>query len=579
MAQLCYYLRLSLLMNKLVVFLLAILICLPAMLPLLRPQFFHTHDWTHVARLAEMDQAIKDGHFPVRWSKNLGYGYGLPQFSFYAPLAYYLAELFHLIGFSMIGSIKLLIYFNFLVSFVAMYYLGEKLFNRFVGLVSGTAFIYIPYRAVDLYVRGALAELTAITFLALTLMLAVTWFKKPSWRLTALAAAALAGIFLSHNLTGMISLPFVMLTLLMLCLIKQPRKKLFWLQAGSIMVLGLGLAAFYLLPMYLEKQYTMADTLTGGFSDFHHHFLYIRQFFISEWGYGGSIFGVEDDMSFNIGGLQVVLGLVSLAMLFVWRRQLSRLQKGFLGLSWGCVILAMLLATFKTQVIWEAISVMKYIQFPWRYLTVIITYISILAGASVYWLKDKPVIFQGGATATVCLGLMLFNYQFFKPNAYLDNNESLYYTDPSRIAQEMSGVIPDFISRFEADKPPAPPASRFELADPEAGLITISDDRTHRFSLTAQVEKPTLLLIHILNFPGWEIRGNGKLTKINFLPDWPEMTIPLSPQTGAMIIEGYFADTRIRQAANGITVLALGVFIYLAAADPPRNKNKKAKDE
>src|SRR3989344_5903619 len=75
------------------IFLVAGLIVGLAFRPLLHNTFFPLHDYTHVARLSEMHRALVDGYLPVRWSKNLGFGYGMPLFNFYAPLFYYVAEI------------------------------------------------------------------------------------------------------------------------------------------------------------------------------------------------------------------------------------------------------------------------------------------------------------------------------------------------------------------------------------------------------------------------------------------------------------------------------------------------------
>jgi len=47
--------------------LLLIFSCLPLVLPLLKPGFFPIHDDQHFVRLQQLDQALKDGHFPARW--------------------------------------------------------------------------------------------------------------------------------------------------------------------------------------------------------------------------------------------------------------------------------------------------------------------------------------------------------------------------------------------------------------------------------------------------------------------------------------------------------------------------------
>ena len=68
----------------------AFLIIIPTILPLFRSDFFRMHDFTHVARLVELDVALKDGQIPPRWSPDFGWGFGMPLLHFYSPLPYYL---------------------------------------------------------------------------------------------------------------------------------------------------------------------------------------------------------------------------------------------------------------------------------------------------------------------------------------------------------------------------------------------------------------------------------------------------------------------------------------------------------
>ena len=56
----------------------------------LRVGFPQTHDGDmHLARLANLNLAFHDHHFPFRWARNLNHEFGLPIFNFY----YYLLEL------------------------------------------------------------------------------------------------------------------------------------------------------------------------------------------------------------------------------------------------------------------------------------------------------------------------------------------------------------------------------------------------------------------------------------------------------------------------------------------------------
>ena len=93
-------------MNKYLFPILILFFSLVAIFPLLQPGFFSFHDNTQVQRVYEMHRALADGHFPVRWVQNLGYGYGYPIFNFYAPFAYYIGGLSAFFVDSLIATTK-----------------------------------------------------------------------------------------------------------------------------------------------------------------------------------------------------------------------------------------------------------------------------------------------------------------------------------------------------------------------------------------------------------------------------------------------------------------------------------------
>ena len=108
-------------MKRFAIILLGFVLTFAALRFLLNTTFFPIHDFTHVTRLVEMDRAIQDGEFPVRWSKNLGYGYGMPLFNFYGPTPFYVAEVFHSIGLNYLFSIKAMVFVMTGVAFIGMY--------------------------------------------------------------------------------------------------------------------------------------------------------------------------------------------------------------------------------------------------------------------------------------------------------------------------------------------------------------------------------------------------------------------------------------------------------------------------
>src|SRR3989344_3088340 len=88
-------------------YLLITLLSLPAIKDLLVPGYFTMHDDLQILRLDGMHQCIKDLQIPCRWISDAGFGLGYPMFNYYPPLPYYVAEAFHLLGFDLFWSIKL----------------------------------------------------------------------------------------------------------------------------------------------------------------------------------------------------------------------------------------------------------------------------------------------------------------------------------------------------------------------------------------------------------------------------------------------------------------------------------------
>jgi hypothetical protein len=104
-------------------------------------------------------------------------------------------------------AIKLTVVLQVAVSFVALFYIGKGLWGRWAGFLAGIAGVYAPYRAVDMYVRGAFGELAGITFIALAMWAGLAFAREPSRKKAVLLALMLAGIPLSHNLMAVVAVP------------------------------------------------------------------------------------------------------------------------------------------------------------------------------------------------------------------------------------------------------------------------------------------------------------------------------------------------------------------------------------
>lgn len=559
-------------------FLLFTFLIFPSILPLFRSDFFKMHDFTHVARLVELDKAIKDGHFPPCWSKDLGWGYGMPLFHFYAPLPYYLAELFHLIGFNFLNSIKIVFASTFFLGFAGMFLLAKKFWGRWGAFLAALAFVYSPYRAVDFYVRGALGELFAISIIPWVLWAITKVIEGQSDKVTkrqrdekiiALTSLLLGLFLLSHTVLNLIALPFFLLFAAFYLLITKFKKK-FLLRLIISFILGLGLASFFLIPAFFEKKFTTVDKLTTGFGFYGHHFLYFRQFLSGRWGYGGSVGGPHDGMSFHLGKIHLILASIGLIFSYFYgcfKKRFSKRELVLIFFLLSGLILAFL-STYKAKFIWDAFPLMAYIQFPWRFNSMIIVLVSFLAGGGCFYLGKllgNKVSFLF-LLASISL-LLKVNVNYFRPQEYI-NPEDLYYTDKQRIKESMSGIIPDYIPKWVEEEPKSA-LDDFQIisANPQIEVIA---SKTQKLVLKVSTDEDSEIQLNRFYFPGWKLFIDKKEAVFDYQENNGIIRAILPP--GSYQLELIFKNTAIRTLSNLISAISLLVILFLFF-----NKNLKFK--
>ena len=147
---------------------LVVLLSLFSIGPLLQPGYFwEAHDARHsVYFLYEMDRGIQDGVLYPRWQPDFAFGYGYPFFNIYGPLASYAGEVWHLLGFGVADSVKIVFGLSIVASGLAMHGFSRRALGdghdsgtgRQAAVVAAVAYMVIPYRLLDIYVRAALAE-------------------------------------------------------------------------------------------------------------------------------------------------------------------------------------------------------------------------------------------------------------------------------------------------------------------------------------------------------------------------------------------------------------------------------------
>ena len=149
---------------KILPFAILLIATIPVISAIVRPGFFAMHDDLQAMRQLQMDKCFADFQIPCRWVSDMGYGFGYPLFNYYPPFPYYLGEFIHFLGFSILDTVKVLFILVFVVSALTMYFLAKEFWGKLGGVVSALFYVWAPYHAVDIYVRGAMNEAWAIAF-------------------------------------------------------------------------------------------------------------------------------------------------------------------------------------------------------------------------------------------------------------------------------------------------------------------------------------------------------------------------------------------------------------------------------
>lgn len=545
--------------------------------PLMIPGFYLVHDDQQIARVYLFDKALKSGQIPPRWVDQLGFGFGYPLFVFYPPFVYFLGEIFHLSGFNFIDSVKLVFFSSIIASGLAMFLMVKDLWGRFPGLVSAIFYMLLPYRAIDIYIRGAMAEAFSFVWLPPVLwsFLKLTRTQKPLYLY--LSAIFLALLMITHNL---IFLPFMLilpLYLMFLISISQD-KKLSIINCLLTIAFAFGLSAFFWIPSLLEKKFTIVDQLLLlNLASYNIHFVYPQQLWNWAWGFGGSAAGLADGLSFKIGKLHILASFASIVLATIYLLTKNKKTGSFnqnlaiTSVFFLLFILSALMTTFYSKFIWDLIPPLAYLQFPWRFLIFTGLTSSVLAGALIFLLK-VPTIKLLASFIIISL-LIATNLKLFKPQTYREGLTDELATASEVINWQVSSSSFEYIPYgVELYKGPLGtnqvkiakgdiPTNKVEIIS-GVGQIDLVSTSPSKVEFRLDAQSQTQIKTNTFNFPGWRVLINDNVIPIDDNNRLKLITFTAPKGTHHIKVE--FKNTPVRTIANGISLLTITLLILLA---------------
>jgi hypothetical protein len=548
--------------NKLWLWLvLVVVLTIPTVTSLFRPGTFAMHDDMQAMRVNEMVKCIKDFQIPCRWVPNMGYAYGYPQFNYYGPFSYYVMSATNLLGVGVFDSVKVGFILSLILGNIAMFFLGSALWGRWGGLFSTLIYAYAPYRASDLYSRGAMGESWAFVFIPLVILASFNLAKAFTIKRSAILALFFGLLICSHNISTLIFSPA--LVILFLVFLFQNKKLkinketvIHVLKFGLSLVWGGLIAGFFFLPVVFEKQFAHTETMLGGYFDYRAHFVTVVQLFASTfWGVGSSVLGPHDDLSFFFGPIMLVVVIASLIIAFL--KLFKKDNNVFLY-----VITFFILGLFsafmsheKSSFIWTLLPPLVYLQFPWRFLVLGNVFFAMMAGSLLVGQKTKNAIVISGATL---IFLILLNLSFFVPSKWFNITLSEKFSGPTWDKQ-MTTSIYDYLPIFATHPPTSPAPDLPEVSNGFADYLYFTKG-TNWQRFTIQNSEDTTVKLRLFDFPGWIVKVDGKKVEIDHNNELGLITFKVT--SGEHLVYAKLTDTPVRLLGNILTIIFLPLSIY-----------------
>ncbi|MCR5748575.1 MAG: YfhO family protein [Lachnospiraceae bacterium] len=353
-------------------------IILIASLPVFSDILYVGHDMEfHLARIIALSNELSYGQFPVRMLTDMLYGYGYPTSTYYCDLFIYPAAALYLLGMPLRTIWQIYVIFintmTALISYVAFKNISS---STRIGVVGAALYTLSLYRIVDIYLRSALGEFTAITFIPLVIwgiwkIYYETDNDKYGWEIL---SAGLTGVFLSHLLsTEMVGLFLILFSILEYKLTLNKKRIMELLKAGIMTVL---MSVWFMLPMLISLR-NNDMRLFSKQKYIQYHGAYLSQI-INPFGPGAgySAPGTYKEMPLGIGGGLVV----ALVMLIYLAFKEGYKEKHRQRIAIIMVSVSMIFSLWLFP--WDSIAsvfenrigllsnLARAVQYPWRFLEI-----------------------------------------------------------------------------------------------------------------------------------------------------------------------------------------------------------------
>ena len=507
----------------------------------------------------------KQGIVYPRWAGLAHFGYGEARFLFYPPASWTLgAALGAVLPWGIVpGSYC---WIAIMLAGIAMYRLAREWLRPADALFAAVFYAVNPYHLLIIYWRSAYAELLASALLPLLLLCLLRIQEpedaeaeqstlRPTLQLSLLLAAAWltnapAAVMIHYSTAGL-ALLFAAREILRKA---TPERSLAsrtvrpLARTAIAIVLGAGLASFYLLPAIYEQRWVEISQVMAPGVRPQDNFLFTKT-------------GDPDHNRFNLLVSSVALAEIVLLGVAVWfsRRPTLERKKETAGQdpwllfsAWGVATALLLLSV--SNLLWQHLPKFRFVQLPFRWLLCLNVALAILLTLAAKRWASRLLAYG------LLLGVLIVaGYRIQGP-----------WWDTSDDIQDMSDTVRDGTGYEGTDEYVPAGADAYEL---NKNLPIVSDDdgaavptkmlawRPTEKHLIVNTAEPQDLTLRLFSYPAWGVVVNGKSVVTEQTDDTKLMVIPVG--AGVNDIHIYFRRTTDRLVGKAMALLSFVALVTL----------------
>ncbi len=508
--------------------------------PLWQHYWFNSHEyWAYVLRVVEFEAALRQGDLYPRWASDFYGGYGSPFFVFYAPLVFFGGAILTAIFGSAVLGLKVWVTLVSLATGVGAYVAVKAETQRAdAALLAALVYLASPYRLGNLYIRGDIAEYSALAILPWAIWgyrrIARALPVEDGARRAALAVGLHAALVFSHAITGLWGTMLLGVVCLGTSYQLWRRRSLRHLGLlWTAFALSLAASAVYTGPALVQKRYVQIAIANAGYYAPSNQLLPVTSLFDGQFGI----------LPVVVAALLLALGAALL------RRGNTAAAVWSLGAA-----LYTFLSTRYAEAFWGLkLPLTSFIQFPWRLHGLGALAAAIALGLSWSALfrrsswREPAALVLGGCALLSSVAICTVDRPLTKgsfPETTSEIRSGIHHTSAD-----------EYLPSWVRSSPHIPVSSLVRSAPHMEVLRTWSSGSKHELELVAQQPGSVELALHL--FPGWRVEtleGPAKAVLKTSKAGLVELQLP---KPGKYHLQLGFGTSPVRAAFGALSLLAV----------------------